>query len=56
MVENNMTMMEDQTCPAVGYQSASILCACDGKPLCQNGRNIYQMLRNPCGGTRKGDL
>ncbi len=56
MQNNEMLALEDQTCPAVGYQSASICVPVTVNPFAKNRGNFYEMLWCACGDPRKSYL
>lgn len=64
MLENNLSqaLSEDQTCPAVGYQSASICVPITVTPFAKTGATFTKCCggpvvspgRNTCGGIKNG--
>lgn len=62
MIENIVTQPEDQTCPAVGYQSASICVPVTVTPFARTGMTVTKCCGSPvvisgdvaCGGIKNG--
>ena len=62
MMENNLTILEDQTCPTVGYQSASICVPVTVNPFAKTGATFTKCCGSPvimpgkvtCEGERNG--
>ena len=62
MMDNNMALLEDQTCPTVGYQSASICVPVTVSPFAKTGATFTKCCGAPvvtpgkitCDGERNG--
>lgn len=56
MMENNLTILEDQTCPTVGYQSASICVPVTVNPFAKTGATFTKCCGSPRNNARKSHL